>query len=347
MKDRFSQDRRNFLKLMTLGATMLIIEACKSTVEPSLEPTQEHADLAWPNLQPLEKISRLESGQHSFKSEAEVLNELVAATAEFYVQQVPSRKNAEQLKASVHFVDKTTLIREAEQDSIARGGRGFTQAEEEYFTFGAITTVGGEIFVDSETLKNNSKDFLQRQPEIAKQLDGRNPFIVIGKSVLIHEYNHINQSEETFNQPFRLPDGQIVEKVQGFEFIGKEADGISILRVQGAREAMTDFAASIIVAKDQNVYAAINERYINGTFLLRDLNRKAEVSNVEFLEYYFGSKPLSELLTRWATIKNQNNPIVNDGLFALFTIGLYVDGHIPSPQEAQQSVDLLLNNNLY
>lgn len=295
-------------------------------------------EIEWSSLPALEKINRLEFKQYPLIPDFNPRNELISSVAQFYCEQTVCQKKADDMARNVFFVDPNELIPQLEKEN----DRKYTEDEKENErkTRLEITRENGNAYVNSELFNNIVETVKTNNPELLKQLKGRDLETFLLKSLLFHTYSHVNESHKTNEfEPFSLslsyePGLISFGKLVGFKFYGQKKDGTPAYLI-GASEAATELAAIIIGTKTSG-YISINRDYEGGADFIQTLNRKAGVSNAEFLEYYHGNKPINDLLRRWSSKGNEK-----DSVMALATIALRVDG-LASQKDAEAAINRFL-----
>lgn len=296
----------------------------------------------WVRLTPQERISKLE-----FKSYPDIPNfdpreELKLSTAQFYCEATKCKISPEEMANNISFVAPSRFLEEAQKDV----GRNYTQEEIEFTLNTRLEMVNkdNKSFINVDFYKRTLKELREHNPEAVRQLEPRDFETVVEKSLFIHIYSHMNQTEEMYSfdrfslvipskdGPIKIPS---INRLNGFTFEGVREDGSPVF-INGAKEAITERTSVIIGRKTS--YISFASGYNDGAILVDMLNKKSGISDEEFLEYANGTRSIDELLGRWGAIKNPSKPDKKAAILALGSIGLYVDG-IFSFDSAKESIE--------
>lgn len=296
----------------------------------------------WTSLTSQERISKLELKSYPDIPNFDPREELKLATAQFYCQVTKCNTSPEDIANNIFFVTPSRFLEEAQKDI----GRKYTkeETEKELNTRPEMVNKDKQSFINIELYDKIVQELEKYNPDVVRQLGSRDFKTVLEKSLFIHIFSHMNQTEESyffdgFSMTLPSRDGLIkvpsIDKLDGFTFEGVREDG-SPFFINGANEAITE-RVSVIVGRKID-YISFATGYNDGALLVDMLNKKSGISDQEFLEYANGARSMDELFTRWGSVKNPSNPDKKAAILALASIGLYVDG-IFSFDSAKQSLD--------
>lgn len=295
--------RRNFLISSAVGVTALL-SACNE---------QNSYD-------PLKVIQELE-----VNPKPGTLPELVKAVARFYCQETSCFIPADDLIKKVSFVSfeqmRTALEREI--------GRSFTPQDriQPAKVLELVSLKEGKILLNTQVINQNIATAKLKNPDFVQSL-GRQDFgILLYKSILFHAFSHANQSRENVSLgPLVFADSSLIlMNLDGFKFRGIQG-GVN-QDLSGLNESFTEYAAHFMAAKTG---AFIPQPiYWEGVKLVDMVNKQANLTSEEFLEYYQGRKSIVELIKKWASIKNPEGVINQQdylrALMAMVVIATRVD----------------------
>lgn len=326
---------------------ILALSGCKSegvgfqTPLPAKTEQAISAESLWQNISARERINSLELKQYPPIPNFDSSKELRSATAQFYLETTRYKINPDEMAANIFFVSPPRFLEEAQKDA----GRQFSKEEIDdtlNFRLEMINTTTNQSFINIDLYKKILELLKTHNPEVVKQLGIRDFDTVVEKSLYLHIFSHMTQTEEMYSfDGFSLKGGNLnvpsVDKLIGFTFQGVREDG-SPFFINGAKEAITERTA-IIVGKKSGDYISFGSFYSDGAILIDMLNEKSGINDEEFIEYAKGIRPIDELFERWGSIKNRANPDKKAAIMALATIGLYVDGVLGSYDEVKNGVE--------
>lgn len=341
------------ITILTVGGAC--IKESKQDVSPVVPPgsvrtilpaeTLTPVEEGWARLTPQERISKLEPKSYPDIPNFDSREELKLATAQFYCEETNCAKDPKEMADNIFFVSPDRFLEEAQKDV----GRKYTQEEKESAlnTRLEIMNKHHQSFINVDSYERNIKKLMENNPEVVSQLEPRDFKTVVEKSLFLHIYAHMNQTEEIytfdgFSMTLPSKDGPIkvpnIDKLNGFTFEGVRKDGSPVF-INGAKEAITEQTA-IIIGRETG-YVSFGHRLHEGALLVDMLNKRSGITDEEFLEYANGARSLDDLFSRWGAIKNPSNPDKKAAILALAAIGLYVDG-IFSFEDALVSIDTWL-----
>lgn len=298
----------------------------------------------WKQLSPLERIRNLEAKNYASIPDFQPKRELILASAQFYCQETKCKRPAKDITEDVYFLPPEEFLLKVEEEL----GRRANQWQDVYYRHSVleITSQNGLIFINRNVL-NNTITELKNFPAITDALDGRDFEAVLLKSILFHSFAHANGSQEITNfppflLPFSLGTPILIERMKGFRFVTRQADGTETF-VGGANEAITELTATYLANRTGKYLSPGGfGSYASGASFIAQLNKRAGISQEEFLLYAGGEFPVGDFFQRWGAIKNPSQPDKQAAIIAFSAIGSHVQGMI-NPEETQMIINILLN----
>lgn len=302
-------------------------------------PTPIPPEILWETLPPIERIRRLEEKRYPEIRGFDQTRELARAVAHFYCEQTKCNITPEQITENIIFVPAKQefaklMAKEIEITREKLGGGSYPTSPEDLEPALAMTSRRTrEIFINRQALEET----LTKTPK--ETSDGRDFRTAFIKSLLLHEFSHLNTKKEKFEfEPILLSEpsvpftlwGSYIDRFDTFDLVGKQRDG-RLMYVTGLSEAIAEFAAANIGIKTGGYVVMDKEAFCGARFIL-GINNRVGITSSEFLHYTSGERSIRELLQRWATLADPSRPDEKAAIEALLAIGLYVQGFIKEEQ---------------
>lgn len=328
-------NRRELLKAgIGLVAAELVNGCARPPVVPTRQPTPRPTEarpteIPWSARSATARMQVLEYKKYPAIEGFDADKELALATAELYCQATNCRFAPGRMASAISYVDSEIILQKVREIE----GKEFSKEEAEKLKVEqvALTTPKGEIYINNSILDNKLKRIPQVQPEIMQRLAGKDLEAIIKRSILIHEFTHMNlpyreMDIERFSLRVPGANGPVnFETMVGFRFKGKDLD--KTYYMQGSDEAVTEYGAIVIARKNRLVYMSIGINYTEGAAFIFDLNKAANITDGEFLRYINGDLPADLLLRRWGSLRrNESMTQLKAGTLALVGISLSTQG---------------------
>lgn len=350
--------RREFLRLMTgagLAATELTAGCARTPVVPTRQPTPRPTETRpaaaatptetlWSARSAAARMQALEYKKYPTIEGFDADKELAQATTELYCQATNCRFAPGRMAKSISYVDSEIMLQKGQEVH----GREFTKEEAKRFKREevALTTSQGEIYINKPILEDKLKKIPQVHPEIIQRLAGKDLETIIKRSLLIHEFTHMNlpyREMDIEGFSLRVPgaNGPVnFETMTGFRLEGKDLD--KAYYIQGADEAVVEYGAMAVAKKSKLIYISIAVDYAKGAAFISDLNKASDISDNEFLNYINGDLYPYQLLQRWGSLRrNENMTQLKAGTLALASIGLHAQG-VGDTEDTQRYLNQIL-----
>ena len=249
---------------------------------------------------------------------AQPVSELIRATAEEFHAMAKSNLNPSQLAEKVRLATAEQLAQGIQSDQ----NRELTAAEY------AVAKQYLEAYVHS------SEQILVNEEANRRAADRKNfglsreaAQIAFLKSTLFHAFGHAVQTKEriTLQNPIPVTIERGVVTFTAFErmhFQGIDSAGKPFY-LGGGGEALTETIGSI-TARRTAPYL-VTDGYKSGFNLVSELNKHCGISEGEFVQYYQGQRPLSEMFRRWQMQSSITGQGIDPALHALMAITLHVN----------------------
>ncbi len=303
-------------------------------------PSDERLKDEWYKLSSGERIRRLEFKNYAKFKDFDPTQELITATSQYYCQSVncdPSKLNQ-----AVQLVDRKRIIEEIKKDNAEIN---ISEDELGAYADNTLEMVGqksGQVLIQTARFDEEVKRTTSSQPNLVREMQGRDLYTVQLKSTLFHAYSHVFQTKEEFDVNINLNTGRpvVVNKFRGFDFYATNPDGTTTF-ITGGGEAATEYVGTLVGQESGPIIAG--SAYSGGLRLLEAVNTRAGVHPFEFRDYYTGKKSVKELFRRWGALKNRAMPDENTGLLILLVIAVHVKDPVNFPRNlAMAKIDELL-----
>lgn len=295
-----------FAATVAIVGSAAIPTACSNQPGPSLDSSNKisisqgiESNSQWHNLPALERLRRIMTKDFPPLTDFNRQQETVLATIQNYCSQTSTSASPDELISSIEFMTEDKFIPQLSKEL----GVILSDAEiaTEKKTRLAITTSDGKIYINQDLVGKMAKDM-----EVDPALKNYDPRTVLEMSVITHELVHKDKIADSISfKPFSAtlpenPNRIDFDKLIGFEIEGEDTQGKQCYML-GGDEAITDYAASIIVGKKTGLPFVSPNKYSDGAKLVGLLNRVSNISDREFLDYVEGKIPQSKLLEKWGS----------------------------------------------
>lgn len=319
------------------STTTALVVPRRAEITPT--PSISFSENEWISLSALEKIQNLERRRYPTIEHFDPVKEMILATAQFYCEQTICRISPEETVSGTFFVDSEGFINQFQK----RVGRNLTEAEKERELRQRLefVTDTNQIFINEPFYQQLIHDF-SRLPTRGQPVD-IDTAMGFTKSLFLHAFSHTNSTNERVSfEAFsiRLPRGigANLTHLEGFDIIGEFIEGgAGPFYIKGAEEAKAELNA-VIIGERSGGYLSIVPEYSAGLSLIKSVNRRANISDQEFLEYVSGDRPLREFLRRWGSLKNRFQPDEKAAVMALAVVGIRVQADIQH-EEAIRAIE--------
>lgn len=265
---------------------------------------------------PFERINRLENGAYPKDPSFNRRNALFEATIQAFCQQ-----------AGCSFADTAK--------NIQYGPENFIFPQEQSNLLYIVSEDGNSAIINTARLNSS----IARLTSPAK---GKDQGVLFEKTVLLSALAYLSLSREPLDyepSSIRFPGpGQSVRslgRIEGWVFVGKRENG-SDFRLNGARLAASELLNHIVIA-GKTEYQSSNAQILDAANLMSEINRRAEISDEEFVRYARGELRMGDFLDKWAAIKNFSNPSRKDAILALKSIALRANG-FAAPNNTREGI---------
>lgn len=335
---------------------ILTLTGCKpgdvgqQTPLPAKTEQASSAESAWNNLSPLVRIDRLEEKNYPGVKNFDSTQALIKATSEFYCQNTPCKITPEEMEQNVVLLQTDEFLQAYQKDM----GRSFKDNAEK-----TASSLNPELMINMDNPDRKQRKILIQMPRIKsltkeivatnglQAFGGRDPETITLKSVLRHAYSHENQSSETIDLPLTpIIVGNrtiLINRMEGLDLLALDADTKEALVFTGTAEGMTERAA--IFSSAQTDVFILSKTYINATTLVDELNKKAGISQSEFMDYYLGKQSIMGLLQKWGSIRDPKNSDIQAGIRIYFLVAISLNNPLNAIQSnIEQEIGQKLTN---
>lgn len=317
-------------KEIVLGLGSLLGAKCVPNIP--FEGNRQETWASWTNLSPPIRIQRLELKQYPKVEGFKPLTELIRVSAQFYHQETKTAFTPEDLQSRVVLTDPEGLVRAYET---GHGKPLSDKVKAEIQSYQEIVTPKDrKVYLNTVALDNTAEKAPQEQPDLVKELGKKDYYTVNLKSVLMHAFSHVEQSNEYIDTPLVLIPGTdyVLTALDGFVLSLKHRIDGTPGFLNGGNEAMTEYHGHIIAQRSG--VALANMRYGQGALLLDKLNKAAGLNFDQYRKYYIAELQGIDLFKQWGSIKDPVNPDLLQALYSFIVIALRVNNPGSISQDA-------------